>query len=71
MAAAVESKPTFSAGAPQVLFEGRYEHAGHDYAVFGDRFVFIKEAEQTQAQTEIRILQNWGAELKPVAPAGK
>ena len=71
VAAPVDSKPTLGAGAPQVLFEGRYEHAGHDYAVSGDRFVFIKEAEQTQAQTEIRILQNWGAELKPVAPAGK
>src|SRR5204863_64239 len=69
MAAPLDFKPTFSAGAPQVLFEGRYEHAGHDYALSGGRFVFIKEAEQTRGQTEIRILQNWGEELDRVASA--
>jgi hypothetical protein len=71
MAAPVDSKSTFSVGAPKVLFEGRFEHAGHDYALSGGRFVFIKEAEQTQGQTEIRVLQNWGEELKRVAPVRK
>ena len=70
MAVPVDFKSTFSAGVPEVLFEGRYENAGRDYAVSGDRFIFIKEAEQTQTQTEIRVLQNWAAELKPLAPAG-
>jgi serine/threonine-protein kinase len=58
MAVPIETKPDFKAGAPRMLFEGRYWHAGLDYQVSlaGDRFYLIREG---PAPTEIRVIQNW------------
>lgn len=71
MAVQIETSPALNASTPRVMFEGRYEEAGHDYAVAGDRFVFIKEAEQTEGQTEIRVIQNWNDELARMAARKK
>jgi len=59
MAVAIETKPSFKAASPRVLFEGRYWSAGHDYDVSpaGDRFYLIQEG---PAPTEIRVVMNWG-----------
>ena len=45
MVVPIEMKPSFTAGSPRVLFEGRYFFAGHDYDVSpaGDRFYLIQE----------------------------
>ncbi len=62
MAVAIETKPTFKAASPRVLFQGRYWFAGRDYDVSpaGDRFYFIQEG---PPPTEIRIIQNWFDDL--------
>jgi serine/threonine protein kinase/Tol biopolymer transport system component len=58
MVVQVQRKPSFVAGTPRVLFEGRYWNAGQDYDVSpaGDRFYMIQEA---PAPTEIRVVQDW------------
>jgi Tol biopolymer transport system component len=65
--------PSFSAGNPKVLFEGRYATyqslPGYDVTADGQRFLFTKAGEQ--AQSEISVVLNWTEELKQNAPAGK
>jgi serine/threonine-protein kinase len=72
MAATVETEPVFRAGAPQVLFEGRYAvDAGpnarnYDISPDGQRFLMIKE-EQTE-RGQINVILNWFEELKRLVP---
>jgi Tol biopolymer transport system component len=58
MVVPIEMKPSFKAGSPRVLFEGRYLQTGQDYDVSpaGDRFYLIQEG---PAPTEIRVVQDW------------
>ena len=58
MVVPIEMKPSFKAGSPRVLFQGRYWSAGHDYDISpaGDRFYLIQEG---PAPSEIRVIQNW------------
>jgi len=70
MAASVETKPTFAAAKPKLLFEGNYA-AGADgfvrrYDVSPDsqRFLMVKEAAQEQSASQINIVLNWFEELK-------
>jgi serine/threonine-protein kinase len=58
MVVAIEIEPSFKAGSPRVLFEGRYFHSGQDYDVnlAGDHFYLIQEGPDP---TEIRVIQNW------------
>ena len=58
MVVPIETDPSFKAGSPRVLFEGRYINTGHDYDVSppGDRFYLIQGG---PAPTEIRVIQNW------------
>ncbi|MDA2927349.1 protein kinase [Acidobacteria bacterium AH-259-G07] len=73
----VESEPTFTPGSPDVLFTGRYFYAGgrqYDISPDGQRFLMIKEAEQTDeasARTELIIVQNWFDELKRLVPTSE
>jgi hypothetical protein len=69
MVVPIETKPGFKAGAPRVLFEGRYWEAGHDYDVSpdGQRFYFIQ---QGPAPAQIHVIQNWAEELNRRVPAG-
>ncbi len=77
MAVAVETKPTFAAAKPKLLFEGHYEpgvfayEPNYDVAPDGQRFLMIKGSEQESAATQINVVENWSEELRRLAPAGK
>jgi Tol biopolymer transport system component/predicted Ser/Thr protein kinase len=77
MAVDVSSNPSFAAGKPRMLFEGKYEGAPVPVANFdvspdGQRFLMLKPAEQEQAApTQINVVLNWFEELKQKVPAGK
>ena len=79
MAAAVETKPTFAAAKPKLLFEGHYEtvifgfYEGPNYDVSpdGQRFLMIKASEQESAPTQLNVVLNWSDELRRLAPSGK
>jgi hypothetical protein len=67
MAVTIETQPAFRAGAPQVLFEGRYARIGwpqanYDVAADG-RFLMISGEEQA-LPTTLRAVLNWSEELR-------
>jgi len=74
MVVSAQTQPTFSAGKPEVLFEGRYVRtrfpppAYQYYDIFpdGKRFLMIKEVEGSTAQ--INVILNWFEELKRLVP---
>jgi serine/threonine-protein kinase len=69
MAVPIETEPAFSAGSPVLLFTGDYIYAqGRHYDIHpdGQRFLMIKEAEQTADQ--LNVVLNWFEELKRLAP---
>ena len=67
------TRPTFSAGNPKVLFEGRYANyqslPDYDVTPDGQRFLFLKAGEE--ARSEINVVLNWQEELREKAPAEK
>jgi Tol biopolymer transport system component len=77
MAVEIATKPSFTAGTPKVLFEGKYEMPNNstpDYDVSpdGQRFLMLKPVEQEQAApTQINVVLNWFEELKQKVPTGK
>ena len=79
MAAAVETKPTFAAATPKMLFEGHYENESAKYTLSpnydvspdGQRFLMIKASEQESALTQMNVVLNWSDEVRRLAPAGK
>jgi hypothetical protein len=77
MAVDVSAQPSFSAGKPRVLFEGPYlptpaTFPNYDVSLDGQRFLMLKHAEKTQAQTtQINVVLNWFEELKQKVPTGK
>ncbi len=76
MAVEVALEPGFSVGKPRMLFTGDYVPApnsmvNYDVSVDGQRFLMIKESEQTTAVTQINLVQNWFEELKQKVPTGK
>jgi serine/threonine protein kinase/Tol biopolymer transport system component len=73
MVVEVHADPTFSAGKPQLLFEGSYvanSGAGALYSVSPDaqRFLMTKAPEQQSAYTEINVVLNWFEDLKKKVP---
>ncbi len=73
MAVSVETEPTFSAGKPEVLFEGSYlssesdpEFQYYDISPDGQRFLMIKAEEGSTAP--INVVLNWFEELKRLVP---
>jgi hypothetical protein len=77
MAVDVATEPTFSAGKPRMLFEGAYLSSvfplvgvTYDASPDGQRFLMIRETEQTTSATQIIVVQNWFEELKRRVPAG-
>jgi len=74
MLVSVETEPTFRAGRPEVLFEGRYAtsirfvfgYQYYDISPDGQRFLMIKKEGQEQAQ--INVVLNWFEELKRLVP---
>jgi Tol biopolymer transport system component len=77
MAVGVETKPTFAAAKPKLLFERHYEPspqsflANYDISPDGQRFLMIKASEREQASTQINVVQNWFEELKRQVPSGE
>ena len=77
MAAEIIAQPSFSAGAPRMLFEGQYipsptTSQNYDVAPDGQRFLMVKAVEQAQvAPTQINVVLNWFEELKQKVPTGK
>jgi len=77
MAVDISTQPTFSAGNPQVLFEGQYPSvdslwANYDVSPDGQRFLMLKEKEQPQAAlTQVHVVLNWFEELKRRVPVGR
>ena len=59
-----------------MLFEGPYEPTygtvpNYDVSADGQRFLMMKASEQTEAATQINVVQNWFEELKREVPSGK
>jgi hypothetical protein len=77
MAAAVETKLTFAAAKPKLLFKGQYETgsynflADYDVGSGGQRFLMVKASEQEAGATQVNVVLNWSNELRRLAPAGK
>jgi len=75
MAVEITTQSEFSAGKPQVLFEGRYQASpltasNYDVTSDGQRFLMLKAIQQTQgAPTQIDVVLNWFEELKRRVPA--
>jgi eukaryotic-like serine/threonine-protein kinase len=78
MAVDIATRPSFTAGKPRVLFEGRYNPApgttpNYDVSPDGQRFLMIKpsEASEAAAPTQINVVLNWFEELKRRVPTDK
>ena len=77
MAVDIATQTGFTAGTPQMLFQGPYEKApipvsDYDISPDGQRFLMVKSSEQTQAApTQINVVLNWFEELKQKVPTGK
>jgi Tol biopolymer transport system component len=73
MAVSIETKPTFKAGQPRLLFEGPYFASGHDIAVTPDGrgFVLIRESESQSGSNELQVVVHWVEELKQRVPPVK
>ena len=77
MAVPVTTTPTFSAGTPQVLFEGPFRSDGgyfrnYDVTPDGQRFVMVQEVERPPARvSQMVLVQNWAEELKQRVPVTK
>jgi serine/threonine-protein kinase len=75
MAVDVALQPTFTAGKPHVLFEGQYfasvfpfTGVAYDVSQDGQRFLMVKQTEQTSASVQMNVVVNWFEELKRRAP---
>ena len=78
MAVQVETQPSFAASKPAILFEKEYAASqfpstgiAYDVSPDGQRFLMIKELEQSSAATQINVVLNWFEELKRRVPTGK
>jgi eukaryotic-like serine/threonine-protein kinase len=77
MAVDITTQPSFNAGKPRILFEGRYEHTpatgpNYDISPDGQRFLMLKPNEQeVAAPTQINVVLNWFEELKRRVPTEK
>jgi serine/threonine-protein kinase len=68
MVVEVQTKPSFAASRPKVLFEGRYTLSPglipyYDVTRDGQRFVMVKD-DETLAATQLRVVLNWVEELR-------
>ncbi|MEE8256806.1 MAG: hypothetical protein V3R60_02855, partial [Acidobacteriota bacterium] len=71
MVVPVRAGESFSAGTPQVLFEGSFGF-GYDVTADGQRFVMVQPGEQTAATTQLNFVFNWFDEVRRrVASAGQ
>jgi serine/threonine-protein kinase len=69
----VRTSPTFSAGAPRLLYEGRFIQspngvASYDVSMDGQRFLRVQPLHPDPPTHEIQVTVNWFEELKRLAP---
>ncbi len=77
MAVNVTTEPsltTLIAGAPRVLFQGRFARSltaisSFDIAPDGQRFLMVPDTQSEQSATQINVVLNWFEELKRLVPA--
>ena len=75
MSAAIEPGPTFRAGTPRMLFEGRYavtypSGGGYDVSPDGQRFLMIKSVQPEAASTQMHFVLEWFDEVRRRVQAG-
>ena len=73
MSVPVDTTTTFVHGAPQVLFQGRYDtHDARNYEVARDgRFLMVKDAtpiDRVLERQQLVLVQNWFTELERLVP---
>jgi Tol biopolymer transport system component len=66
MAVRLQTTPLLRVGKPEVLFEGPYSE-GFSVSPDGKRFLMLRE-ENPSPITELRVVVNWGEELKRLVP---
>ncbi len=64
----VETEGELRLGEPKLLFEKSLANPEYDVAPDGQRFVMIEQDQSQPAPTELILVQNWGEELKRLAP---
>jgi hypothetical protein len=69
MVVAVTTGPTFTAGLPRALFEGRFAiqtaTRGYDVTADGQRFLMVQPMDRPPARaTQMIYVQNWFEELR-------
>ncbi len=70
MVVSIDTEPSFTAGAPEVLFEGSFFFSGarrtYDITPDGQRFVMLRrggaETTEDDAPPALVVVQNWLAE---------
>ena len=67
MVVSIQTRPTFQAGSPRVLFDMRSYKPGFDISPDGQRFLMIKPPKGEAGQ--INVVLNWFEELKRLVPA--
>jgi len=73
MAVEIRTSPTFSAGTPRMLYEGRYVLspngvASYDMSADGQRFLRVQPMHPDPPTREIQVTLNWLEELKQRVP---
>jgi Tol biopolymer transport system component len=72
MVVAIDTKPTFTAGKPELLFESPSTIVErYSISPDGQRFIMIEEGEYSTPPTQLNIILNWFEELKTNVPSGK
>ena len=74
MAVEIRTSPTFSAGAPRMLFEGRFVRsantvASYDVSADGQRFLRVQPMHPDPPTDRIQVTLNWFEEVKRLVPA--
>ena len=74
MAVKIETKSTFAASKPKLLFRGDYAAGSfnfkpnYDVSPDGQHFVMVKANKSVSAATQINVVLNWFEELKQRVP---
>jgi hypothetical protein len=72
MAVEIRTSPTFMAGTPRMLFEGRFVRspntvASYDVSADGQRFLRVQPMHPDPPTDQIQVTLNWFEELKRLA----
>ena len=82
MAVSVTTSPRFNASAPKQLWEGSYSQgtasscgmpgvssSNYDVAADGQRFLMVRDDDQSAFATTVVVVLNWGEQLKAIERA--